>query len=211
MTRRAAIYVRVSTEEQSLENQLSSIREFAERRDLSIVEVYGEEESAWRGGRQRELARLLRDAYSGKFTVVVVWALDRLSRGGVSAVLSLVHRLGSYGVRIISMHEPWTEAPGQLAELLYSITAWVAEMESVRISERTKAGMERAKAAGKHIGRPRGSKDSKPRRAQKRVPVWEEFSAPWSIGHAQNGGKSTQLAARDARTNPNVEFQRPFF
>lgn len=213
MIRRAAVYVRVSTEEQSIENQLAPIRQFAELRDLHIVEVYAEEESAWRGGRQRELARLMRDAWNSKFTVVLVWSLDRLSRGGVSTVLGLVHRLGSYGVRLVSLRESWTEAPGQLAELLYSITAWVAEMESIRISERTKAGLERARANGKVIGRPPGKKDSKPRKGRSRVPVWETFSP--SLGKAivsdQAPVFSAPVAAATKQEPSHDAIQRPFF
>lgn len=171
--RRAAVYCRVSTEEQNLENQLTRIREFAERRDFNIVEVYQEEESAWRGGRQRELARLTRDAQRGRFTVVLVWALDRLSRQGALAILTRVHSLGSYGVRVVSLQEPWTEAPGELAELLYALTGWIAQMESRRISERTKAGLARARANGVQIGRPKGRQDSKPRQRKQRRPVWE--------------------------------------
>lgn len=171
--RRAAVYIRVSTEEQCLDNQLASIRAFAERRDFNIVTVYQEEESAWRGGRQRELARLMRDARLGRFTVVLVWALDRLSREGPLAILQRVNTLGGYGVDLISLHDPWTEMPSETKPLLYALMGWVAQQESKRISERTKAGLERARAAGKQIGRPKGSKDSKPRQRRARKAVWE--------------------------------------
>jgi len=171
--RRAAVYVRVSTEDQSVENQLAAIREYAERRDFNIVSVYQEAESAWRGGRQRELARLMRDAQRRKFTVCLVWALDRLSREGPLAILQRVHTLGGYGVDLISLHDSWTEMPSETKPLLYALMGWVAQQESRRISERTKAGLERAKANGKHIGRPKGSKDSKPRQRRARKAVWE--------------------------------------
>lgn len=173
MTRRAAVYVRVSTEEQNLENQLARIREYAESHDCSIVSVYQEEESAWRGGRQRELARLLSDARRGRFTVVLVWALDRLSREGPLAILTRIHTLGYHGVDLISLQEPWTEARSEVKPLLYALMGWVAEMESRRISERTKAGLARAKAQGAKIGRPKGRKDTKPRQRRARRPVWE--------------------------------------
>ena len=173
MTRRAAVYVRVSTEEQSVENQLSRIREYAAAHDFTIVSVYQEEESAWRGGRQRELARLLDDARRGRFTVVLVWALDRLSREGPLSILTRVHTLGFHGVDLISLQEPWTEMRSEVKPLLYSLMGWVAQMESQRISERTKAGIARARASGKRIGRPKGRKDTKPRIRQQRRPVWD--------------------------------------
>ena len=120
-TRRAAVYVRVSTEDQNLDNQLAQIREFAGRRDFNIVSVYQEEESAWRGGRQRELAKLMKDAQGGKFTVVLVWALDRLSREGPLAILTRVHTLGRYGVDLVSLNDSWTEIPSEVKPLMYAL------------------------------------------------------------------------------------------
>ncbi len=98
----------------------------------------------------------------------MVWALDRLSREGALAILSLVNKLSSYGVKVLSYQESWTEAPGELAELLYAITGWVARMESQRRSERTRAGLARVKAQGKRLGRPPGSKDKRKRRRRQR-------------------------------------------
>ncbi len=94
----------------------------------------------------------------------MVWALDRLSREGPLAILTLVDRLKSSGVKVLSYQESWTEAPGELAELLYALTGWVARMESQRRSERTKAGLARAVAQGQKLGRPKGSGDKKKRR-----------------------------------------------
>jgi len=165
---KAAIYIRCSTTGQDTDNQRLALEQWAQRRGFEIMAAYQENESAWRQGHQRELARLLNDAPKGKFDVVLVWALDRLSRQGALTVLSLVHRLGRYGVRVYSYQESWTEAPGELADLLYSVVAWVANFESKRLSERTKAGLDRARAQGKVLGRPRGSTDK--RRRKKRSP-----------------------------------------
>jgi len=63
--------------------------------------------------------------------------------------------------------------PSETKPLLYALMGWVAQQESKRISERTKAGLERARAAGKRIGRPQGSKDSRPRQRRARKAVWE--------------------------------------
>jgi putative DNA-invertase from lambdoid prophage Rac len=67
-------------------------------------------------------------------------------------------------VQVLSYQEPWTEAGGELLDLLLAIAGWVARMESNRRSERTKAGLARAVAQGKRLGRPKGSKDSKKRK-----------------------------------------------
>ncbi len=159
---KAALYLRVSTTEQNSYNQLPALEQYAKQREWEIVEVYSENESAWKEGHQRELARLLSDIRGGKFKVdlVLVWALDRLSREGAASILNLVATLKTYGVKVISLQESWTEAPGAIGEILYAIAGWVAKMESERRSERTKAGLARAIKEGKKLGRPTGSKDN---------------------------------------------------
>lgn len=155
---KVAIYCRVSTNEQDIENQLSTLKDFAGRREFEIVKIYQEEESAWHAGHQQELAKLIEDARAGKFKVVLVWALDRLSRGGPLAIMTLVDRLSKNRVKVISYQESWTEAPGELYDILLAIAGWVARFESKRISERTKAGMERARKYGTRSGIPIGKR-----------------------------------------------------
>lgn len=165
---KAVAYLRVSGPGQTCENQIQVIKAWAKQRGLELVRIYQEQESAWRAGHQRELARLISDARKGQFAVVLVWALDRLSRLGALSILSLIHRLSGCGVRVLSYTEAWTEAPGELAEVLFAIAGWVAQMESQRRSERTKAGLRRVQAAGVRLGRPPGAKDKK--RRKKRTP-----------------------------------------
>jgi DNA invertase Pin-like site-specific DNA recombinase len=160
---KAALYLRVSTTEQDTANQLPALEGYAKRHDLEIAQVYSESETAWRNGHQAELVHLLNDARRGKFQVVLVWALDRLSREGALAILNLVDTFKRHGVKVISYQEAWTEAPGELAEVLYAICGWVARMESQRRSERTKAGLAKIRANGKPLGRPSGRKDKRKR------------------------------------------------
>jgi len=166
---RVALYLRVSDPTQHTENQLPVLRDWASQRGYDIAGVYEKQESAWRAGHQRELSRLLQDAGRRRFELVLVWALDRLSREGALAILRLVDRLRTYGVKVLSYQESWTEAPGELAELLYALTGWVARMESQRRSERTRAGLARAVTQGKKLGSPKGSKDKKRRRSPRRA------------------------------------------
>jgi putative DNA-invertase from lambdoid prophage Rac len=163
---RVAAYLRVSTQEQTTANQSPAIEAWVKSRGHELVEVYQENESAWRNGHQRELARLLSDLRSGrrKYDILLVWSLDRLTRAGIAAILTLVNTFKSYGCQVVSIQESWTEQAGPMAELLYSITAWVAEFESQRRSERVKAGQARAIKEGKRLGRPAGSKDKQSRR-----------------------------------------------
>ncbi len=161
---KVSIYSRVSTGKQDTKNQSMVLAEWAKQRGYEVVNIYEEEESAWKAGHQRGLAQLIDDARKRRFQAVLVWALDRLSREGPLAILTLVDRLKSYGTKVLSYQESWTEAPGELADLLYALTGWVARMESQRRSERTKAGLARAVAQGKKLGRPQGSGDKKKRR-----------------------------------------------
>lgn len=69
------------------------LTEWARHRGYEVVKVYEEEESAWKAGHQRELAVLLRDARKGRFSIALVWALDRLSREGALAILTFLWSL----------------------------------------------------------------------------------------------------------------------
>jgi len=165
---KTVIYARVSSNEQFTDNQLPVLEAFAHQRGSDVIARYIENESAWKAGHQHELKRLLNDCRNGrrKFDVVLVWALDRLSREGAAAILNLVNTFKIYGVKVINYQEPWTETPGEIGEILYAIAGWVARMESQRRSERTRAGMARLKAQGKRLGRPPGSKDKRKRKRQ---------------------------------------------
>jgi len=164
---RAIIYSRTSTVEQSVANQLLQLRQWAQQRNLEIVAEYVEQESAWKAGHQRELHRLLKDAERRGFDVVLTWSLDRLSRQGPLAILSLINRLARHGCKVISLQESWTEAPGEIADLLYSLTGWVARMESQRKSERTLAGLARSKAQAADGRLPTRGPDKKKRKKRR--------------------------------------------
>ena len=161
---RCVIYARCSTDSQDTDNQTLALEQWAKSRDFEVLKVYSENESAWHNGHQHALKRLVSDARHRKFDVVLIWALDRLSREGSSAILNIIHRLSSCDVKVYSYQESWTEAPGELGELLFSIAGWVAKMESERRSERIKAGMEKRKANGLPVGRKPGAADKQPRR-----------------------------------------------
>jgi len=157
---KVAIYARVSTEEQVLENQIPVIETWAINRGWEIVKVYAEDATAWKAGHQKEFAQLLKDARLGQFKIVLVWALDRITRAGIGEMFALMKTLDTYGVGVYSYQEPWTEVSNEMRPLLISIYAYIANRESERRSERTKAGMARAKKAGSAVGRPSTRRDS---------------------------------------------------
>ena len=136
-----------------------------------MVKVYGENVSAWASGRQTELARCIRDAEHNHHEAIIVWSLDRVSREGPLRVLSLIEHLRRRGIRIISVQESWTETAGEFAPVLYAITAWIAEWESRRRSERTKAGLARARLQGN--GKRGADKRKRVRRWLKRPQISE--------------------------------------
>jgi DNA invertase Pin-like site-specific DNA recombinase len=169
---KVSIWLLTSDASQHPENQLTELRAWAERRGFEVVKVYQVQESAWKGAHQKALTQVYQDARTGRFQILLVWALDRLSREGVAATLEIIGRLGRYGVKVLSLQESWTEAEGPMQELLLSILAWVARMESNRRSERTKAGLARAVSEGNRLGRPTGSKDKKKRRQRRYFARW---------------------------------------
>lgn len=164
---KVAIYARVSTTDQDPENQIVVLEKWCQQRGYEIVSIYQEQDSAWKSGHQPELAKLKEAARQGQFQALVVWALDRLTREGALAILQRVDQYKKWGVRIISYQESWTEAPGELAEVLFAIAGWVARMESQRRSERVKAGLERRRMDG--LGR-RGPDQKKRQRRFRRKP-----------------------------------------
>jgi DNA invertase Pin-like site-specific DNA recombinase len=190
----ASMYLRVSTDKQTTENQ-RVLEDWGRQLGLVVKVTYCEEESAWKDGHQVELPRLLQDAARGKFKIVLVWALDRLTRQGILTQFELLDRLAKFGVQVYSFQEPWTLAPTRYEyELLLAIAAYIAQGESKRRSERTKAGIERLRRqidqlgsartrSGNKItviGRPPGSKDRPGiKRRRKRI-AWRQlqFSVP---------------------------------
>jgi putative DNA-invertase from lambdoid prophage Rac len=173
---RAAIWCRVSKSEQETANQHEELRAWAERKGLDVTREYVFEVSASSGAAKHKemLAEALADARLGHFDVMLVWALDRVSREGVEATLSILRRFAGHGAAVWSLKEPWTEtADPRMAELLASLYAWMAAEESRRRSERTKAGLERRKREGLPVGRQPGATDTKPRKRSGYVARWE--------------------------------------
>lgn len=147
-----AIYARVSTAEQSTDNQLPDLEALASRRGFDIVRVFSENVSAVKT--RPEFDAMIAAAHRGKFEALLVWSLDRLHRSMVGA-LQTVLDLDRRGVQVVSYKEPWLDTGGPVRSLLIGIFGWVAEQERLRIGDRTKAGLERARRRGVRLGRPR--------------------------------------------------------
>jgi putative DNA-invertase from lambdoid prophage Rac len=152
-TKIAGVYLRVSTDRQTVQNQLADLDRLVRARGYEPA-IYDEVESAAKA--RPVLDRLLADARAGRVHAVAVWALDRLHRSMTGAI-NTVLELDRLGVRVLSVREPWLDTDSPVRPLLVAIFGWVAEQERTRLIERTKAGMARARKDGKKIGRPRTS------------------------------------------------------
>jgi len=150
-----AIYARVSTKDkgQDVENQLMQLRDYCARANWTVAEEYLDHVSGKTGDREA-FKRLFLDASRRKFDVVLVWALDRFTREGVLETFEYIRDLTKYGVQFESYSEAHFRTTGPAGELMLAIAAWIAKQERLRISERTKAGLARAKKQGRCGGRP---------------------------------------------------------
>lgn len=149
-----AIYSRVSTVHQDATNQLAQLREFAQRQGWTIVTEYVDHATGKRSDREQFKA-MFAGASRREFDAVLAWALDRLSREGVAQTFEHIKTLLGYGVQFVSFTEPHFRTTGPAGELMIAIAAWIAQQERTRISERTRAGLERARREGRIGGRPR--------------------------------------------------------
>jgi DNA invertase Pin-like site-specific DNA recombinase len=151
---KCAIYARVSTKDkgQDVENQLIELRRYVQARGWTAVE-YVDHESGKHSDRQA-FRQMFEAAARREFDVVLVWALDRLTREGVGKTFAHLDRLAHHGVKFESYQEPFFATTGPFGDGLIALFACVAKMERLRISERTKAGVARARAEGKKCGRP---------------------------------------------------------
>jgi DNA invertase Pin-like site-specific DNA recombinase len=155
---RIAIYARVSTDDkgQDPENQLRQLRQWCANAGHQVVHEYVDRESGRKGvNGRRQFAALFEDAHKRKFDCVLFWALDRFTREGMVPTIMHLQRLASYGVGFHSYTEPHLVTDNELVRnILLALLASLAKVEAQKISERTRAGMARAKAQGKRIGRP---------------------------------------------------------
>ena len=162
--KRCALWERVSDAHQDTGAQHLALVQEAERRGLIVVRVFDVTASGYHGQQERQITELVNGLRRRQYSVVICWAIDRLTRQGVSETLQAVHRITRAGGELISLQEPWVETSGDLRDLLLAIVGWVAAFESRRRSERIKSGLARRKAAGLPVGRLEGSKDRKPRK-----------------------------------------------
>jgi DNA invertase Pin-like site-specific DNA recombinase len=156
---RVALYARVSTDDkgQDPETQLRELRAWCAHAGHELVGEYVDHESGKNGGSKRKaFAQLFEDASRRKFDLVLFWSLDRFSREGMHETIAHIQRLTARGIKFHSYTEQHLNTDNELvANILLALLSSLAKLESQKISTRVKAGMARAKAQGRRIGRPK--------------------------------------------------------
>jgi putative DNA-invertase from lambdoid prophage Rac len=159
---KAIIYTRVSTTDQKPENQIRELKAYAEKQGWEVLEVIKDKMSGTKAAKDRPgLNKVMKLAAQQKFDVLLFWSLDRLSREGTRQTLGYLQTLSDRGVKWHSYTEEYLSSLGAFADVVVSILSTLAKQERIRISERTKAGLQRAKAEGKTLGRPEGKQAQK--------------------------------------------------
>jgi DNA invertase Pin-like site-specific DNA recombinase len=152
----AGIWLRVSDESQNEDNQISDLEAWCGAHGYAVApehvfRVHGK--SAWKPGKlDQDKERVLSAIRSGRISVVVVWSVDRWSRGGIADLLDGIRAVKDAGGRIEFVKDEALNVPGPAQELLLAVLGWVAQWESGHRSDRTKNGMERERANGKVMG-----------------------------------------------------------
>ncbi len=185
--KRAAIYVRVSTDGQTTDNQEQELRQQADRAGWEIVKVYRDQGISGAKGRDKRPAfdALWKDAGARKFDVVMAWAVDRLGR----SLQDLVGFLGElHALKIdLCLRQQGIDTATPGGKALFGMMGVFAEFERSMIQERVRAGLKRARSEGKRIGRPPLSPDTRER-----------------ISEALKAGTSIRKAAAQFGVNPST-------
>ena len=158
--KRAALYVRVSTDRQTVENQISALTKVAAARGWQIVATFNDAGISGAKGRKDRpgLDQMLKEAQRGKFDVVMAWAIDRIGRSLVD-LLQTIESLKACGVDLY-LDQSNVDTTTPAGKLMLQMTGAFAEFERAMIQARIHAGLRRAVADGKTLGRPLNDPDA---------------------------------------------------
>jgi len=169
------IYIRVSTTKQEAKNQELQLVAYAGKSGWKVSEIYSDVITGKEDKRSAYDA-LFQAAHKKLFDIVLFWDLSRFSRSGTLFTLQKLKELDNLGIAWVSYQESYINSMGQFKDVVISIFATLNKIEAERISERTKAGLERAKAEGKTLGkRPRKYDFNR---------IWKEYRNQGSINKA---------------------------
>ena len=154
MSKRAALYLRVSTDKQTVENQRTALTAIAERRGWQIVTTYTDAGISGAKGRKDRpgLDAMLKEAQRGAFDVLMAWSIDRIGRSLIDLLATIQHLEACHVDLYLDQQSLDTTTPA--GKLMFSVTGAFAEFERSMIRQRIHAGLKRAMAEGKTLGRP---------------------------------------------------------
>ena len=154
MTNRCAIYSRCSTADQTVENQIRELKVIADRKGLRVVAEFSDEAISGSKGRDKRpgFDNLIKGAVRKDFDTILVWSVDRLGRS-LQDLVSFLNEIHSVDCDLY-IHQSGIDSSTPSGKMMFQMCGVFAEFERGMISERVKAGQERAKSQGKHIGRP---------------------------------------------------------
>ena len=154
---RVAIYVRVSTSDQTTENQVRELTEWADRAGHEVVTIYDDNGVSGAKGREyrKEFDKLLKGAVRREFDLVAAWSVDRLGRS-LQDLIGFLQELHGAGVDLY-LHQQALDTTTPGGKAMFQMMGVFAEFERSMISERVKAGLARTKAKGTTLGRPKVS------------------------------------------------------
>ncbi|MGA8734939.1 MAG: recombinase family protein [Terriglobales bacterium] len=153
---RVRIYARVSTDDKGQDplNQLLQLREFASKQPGWNLQKEYVDQLSGKNGKRPQFQQMMKDAAAHHFDVLLFWSLDRFTREGVLQTHLYLAQLTQAGVRFVSFTEQYVNSLGPFGDAIIGLLAAIAQQEHTRISERVKAGMDRARAKGARFGRP---------------------------------------------------------
>lgn len=159
MNRKAVIYSRVSTNEQTVENQLRVLREVAEKRGLEVVrEISDEGISGAKGRDERQgFDELIKGSVKNEWDIILVWDVSRLGRS-LKHLVSFLEDIQSARCDMY-IHQSGIDTSTASGKMMFGMLSVFSEFERSMIRERVIAGQQRAKSEGKHIGRPTNVND----------------------------------------------------
>ena len=149
--KKAAIYARVSTPDQHLENQVIQLKTLASQRQIEIVRQYSDRGVSGSKARRPGLDAMMADARKGEFSVVLVAAFDRIARS-TKNFLEIVDELNDLNVEFVSARESVDSSTAQ-GKMFITMISGFAELEKSILIERIKSGMRRARMDGRRLGR----------------------------------------------------------
>ena len=160
MSKRVAIYLRVSTSDQTTENQRRELQAVAERHGWKIVATFDDAGVSGAKGRDKRagLDALLKGVARKEFDIVAAWSVDRLGRS-LQDLVGLLGEIHGKGLDLY-LHQQGIDTTTPAGKALFQMMGVFAEFERAMIQERVKSGLARARADGTQLGRPRVSAET---------------------------------------------------